>query len=114
MSIKTFSEIQNTLRHAETKNWTRKIEEGPEFGINFKEDSTGNQSFGEFLAQSIAKVNQAQIDANEMIQKISSGESEDVASTLIAVEKAEIAFKTMNQIRSKVIDAYQEIMKMQV
>jgi flagellar hook-basal body complex protein FliE len=33
---------------------------------------------------------------------------------LLAVERAEIAFKTMNQIRGKVIDAYKEIMKMQV
>ena len=33
---------------------------------------------------------------------------------MLAVEKADIAFKTMNQVRTKVIDAYKEIMRMQV
>ena len=72
------------------------------------------ESFGEFLASSMAKVNQMQQNANVAMQKLATGKSEDVAATMLMVEEASIAFKTMNQIRMKVIDAYKEVMKMQV
>ena len=48
------------------------------------------------------------------MQKLASGESKNLHETLLAVEKADIAFRQMNQIRMKVIDAYKEIMKMQM
>ena len=48
------------------------------------------------------------------MEKLASGKSQNLHETLLTVEKAEIAFKTMNQVRSKVIDAYKEIMKMQI
>ena len=59
-------------------------------------------------------MNGLQKEANVAIEKLATGESKDIASTMLAVEKAEIAFKAMNQIRMKVIDAYQEIMRMQI
>ena len=80
--------------------------------------STGNvdsgKSFGDFLADSISKVNNLQQDKDIAIQRLASGESKNIHETLLAVEKADLAFKQMNQIRQKVIDAYREIMKMQV
>jgi flagellar hook-basal body complex protein FliE len=48
------------------------------------------------------------------MQKIASGESKNLHETLLAVERAEIAFKTMNQVRSKVLEAYKEIMRTQI
>ena len=55
-----------------------------------------------------------QKDADIAVQKLVTGENKNIHETLLAVEQAEIAFKTMNQIRTKVIDAYKEIMRMQV
>ena len=48
------------------------------------------------------------------VEVLVSGKSKNIHETMLAVEKAEIAFKTMNQIRTKVIDAYKEVMRMQV
>ena len=77
-------------------------------------EGSSTQSFGDFLASSIAKVNGLQQDADTAMQRLASGESKNLHETLLAVERADIAFKQMNQIRMKVIDAYKEIMKMQV
>jgi flagellar hook-basal body complex protein FliE len=59
-------------------------------------------------------VNSLQNKANESIQRLVTGENKNIHETMLTVEKAEIAFKTMNQIRQKVLDAYREVMKMQV
>ena len=63
---------------------------------------------------SIAELNAMQTEANVAMEKLASGESQNLHETLLAVEKADIAFRTMNQVRTKVIDAYREIMKMQI
>ncbi len=45
---------------------------------------------------------------------LASGQTKNISETMLAVENAEIAFKTMNQVRMKVIEAYKEIMRMQM
>ena len=77
-------------------------------------DNDKEVSFGRMLADSLKNVNELQKKANVEIQKLVSGESKNLHKTMLAVEKAEIAFKLINQVRSKVIDAYKEIMRMQV
>lgn len=72
------------------------------------------ESFSEMLSKSLMEVNTMQVEANKAIQKLASGQSKNIHETMLAVENAEIAFKTMNQIRMKVIDAYKEVMKMQM
>lgn len=71
-------------------------------------------SFGEFLSKSINEVNSIQQQANVAMEKLATGKTKNIHETMILVEQADIAFKTMNQIRAKVIDAYREIMRMQI
>lgn len=71
-------------------------------------------SFMDILKDSIQKVNELQIEADKAIAELATGENRDIARTMIAVEKANIAFQMMAQIRNKIIEAYQEIMRMQV
>lgn len=116
MAIKDIGSFQQTLGKADAKGWSRSvdsfdIETGKGFDI---EEAGGAQSFGEMLTQSIGKVNAMQTEANVAMEKLASGESQNLHETLLAVEKADIAFRTMNQVRSKVIEAYKEIMKMQI
>ena len=73
-----------------------------------------NKSFGELLLESINKVNDLQKAADTSIEKLVSGKNKNIHETMLAVEKADIAFRTMNQLRLKVIESYREIMKMQV
>lgn len=120
MAIKDIGSFQQTLGSSDAKGWSRKVdisEMGQGFDLPLKgvEDNEPiGKSFGEFLSESIGKVNSLQQDANMAMEKLASGESQNLHETLMAVEKAEIAFKTMNQVRTKVIDAYREIMKMQI
>ena len=71
-------------------------------------------SFGEFMQQSIDEVNQLQNQADDAVQELSTGKNKDIHGTLIALEKADISFQLLMQIRNKIIAAYQEIMRMQI
>lgn len=119
MSIKDITGFQQTLGTGNARGWTRETDNsfGGQFGIETPGvGGTGEtgKTFGEFLQESISKVNSIQQDANVAMEKLASGESQNLHETLLAVEKADIAFRTMNQVRTKVLDAYREIMKMQI
>ena len=130
MSIKDIGSFQSTLNRADSQGWSQNVDQNfKDFKINtpglegeikgdlensFDESISGRKSFGEFLTDSLSKVNDLQQDANIAMEKLASGESDNLHETLLAVEKAEISFKMMNQVRSKVLDAYRDIMKMQI
>lgn len=119
MAIKDIGSFQQTLGNADARGWSRQVDND---GINFDIKAPGleggpsesGKTFGEFLQDSIGKVNTLQQDANVAMEKLASGESQNLHETLLTVEKAEIAFKMMNQVRTKVLDAYRDIMKMQI
>ncbi|MBL7665764.1 MAG: flagellar hook-basal body complex protein FliE [Bacteriovoracaceae bacterium] len=115
--IKNVGDLNQSLRGYDSKGWTKSADLNTEFSLPTSLDGVGeaeNKSFGDFLTQSLGKVNDLQKDAEVAMQKLASGQSTNLHETMIAVEKADIAFKAMNQIRMKVIDAYREIMRMQV
>lgn len=117
--IKTYSQMQNTLRNSNMNGWSKSVELGNRIDFNNApvenlEPTGDGKSFGDFLADSISKVNDMQHQANVAMEQLASGKSNNLHETMLAVEKADIAFRTMNQVRSKVLDAYKEIMKMQV
>jgi flagellar hook-basal body complex protein FliE len=126
MPIKGYADMQSTLRNYGASNWSKTAELNSYVDLKSPliNEDTNNQldqlagkevkSFGQMLQDSIGKVNDLQHQADFAMQRLASGESKNLHETLLAVEKAEIAFKTMNQVRTKVIDAYREIMKMQV
>ena len=117
--IKNLSQLDATLGRADAGGWSSKVGNNIQDHFNHLEtpgvEKSGEaKTFGDFLQDSIGKVNAMQNDADVAVQKLASGESKDLHETLLAVEKAEISFKAMNQVRSKVIDAYKEIMRMQI
>ncbi len=73
-----------------------------------------NTSFSEILKDSINKVSELEKDANQQAEKLATMESQDIHNTMIAVEKADLSFQLMMQIRNKIISAYEEIMRIQV
>jgi flagellar hook-basal body complex protein FliE len=72
------------------------------------------KSFSETLKDAIQEVNTLQKVSDQKMQDLATGKTDNIPDVMIAAEKADIALKLMVQVRSKVIDAYQEIMKMQV
>ena len=76
--------------------------------------SDAGPSFAETLNTAVGSVNQINQEADVQMQKLATGETKNIAEVMIAVEKASVAMKLLTQVRNKIIDAYQEVMKMQV
>ncbi|HCP08980.1 MAG TPA: flagellar hook-basal body complex protein FliE [Candidatus Moranbacteria bacterium] len=70
--------------------------------------------FGTVLKQTLNEINDLQIQADQMIEKVEVDNSASLHDAIIAIEKADISFKAMMQVRNKIIEAYQEVMRMQV
>ena len=71
-------------------------------------------SFAENLAESLDKVNNLQKEADKAIEDFATGETRNIHETMIAVNKADLAFRLTMQVRNKIVEAYQEVMRMQV
>ena len=71
-------------------------------------------SFSVMLENAVNDVNRLQKEADESIQKLAAGEGKDIHQTMIDLEKAEISFQLMMQVRNKIIAAYEEVMRMQI
>lgn len=83
-----------------------------EMKTNPSDVATG--TFADTLTSAIGKVNQMQVDANKGIENLATGRTDNIAEVMTQTEKADIALKLMMQVRNKILDAYQEIMRMQV
>jgi flagellar hook-basal body complex protein FliE len=70
--------------------------------------------FGELLKNAVASVNHMQLEAGRLEDAVAMGEQVNIHQAVIAGEKAGLSFKLMTQVRNKLVDAYEEIMRMQV
>lgn len=71
-------------------------------------------SFKDMLTEAVGEVQRLQNEADVTIKRLVAGEITDVTETMVAVEKADVAFQTMMLVRNKIVSAYQEIMRTQV
>ena len=67
-----------------------------------------------FFSELVSKVNDMQIQSDKGIQGLSTGENKNLHDVMITMEKASISFQFLSTVRNKAMDAYQEIMRMQV
>lgn len=72
------------------------------------------QNFSQVFSDAIEKINDDQKASKQAIRDYMSGENTNLHETLLSLEKADISFKMMMQVRSKLVSAYQEIMRTQV
>lgn len=70
--------------------------------------------FAGALQEAVEKVSQLQQDAGQEIQRLITGETEDLHKSLLAVQRSELSFELMMEVRNKVVQAYQEVMRIQV
>lgn len=76
-------------------------------------EQTDTTSFTGVLSNAIQQVDQLNTGAQHEIGNMLQGGNSDLSSVMIAVEKADVAFQLMMQVRNKIVNAYQEIEKMQ-
>jgi flagellar hook-basal body complex protein FliE len=79
-----------------------------------KGSDKGSKSFGEILQDGISNVNEAQKDASKASTELALGKSDSLHETMLSLTKAELSFNLMVQVRNKALEAYQEMMRMQV
>ena len=72
------------------------------------------ESFGEALSGAIGKVSDLRNGADRAVRELVVGENKDIHQTMIAMEKANVSFRLMMQVRNKIVTAYQEVMRMPV
>ncbi len=114
--------IENIGGFMQTGNIERMIDHGqkvenpvaPEIGGVGAGDMGGAHSFGDMLNKSLEKVNEAQVQADRATKELVAGKNKNIHETMLMMEKADMSFRLAMQVRNKVIDAYHEIMRMNV
>lgn len=86
----------------------------PGAGRTAAPQSAGAPSFQEFLTDSIGEVNAMQQDADKAVETLVTGGDVTPAEVLTAVQKADMAFRVMMQMRNKLLQAFQEIQNLRV
>jgi flagellar hook-basal body complex protein FliE len=76
--------------------------------------AAGGASFADVLKDSIGEVSRLQQDASQAVADLATGKTENVTGVMTAMEKSDLAFKTLLAIRAKLMEAYDEIKGMSV
>ena len=73
-----------------------------------------NVSFTDLLKEGLGQVNSLQLASDDLAAKFAAGETDNIHEVMIAGQKADIALQLATAVRSKILEAYQEIMRMQI
>jgi flagellar hook-basal body complex protein FliE len=107
MSEIDISQLLNQMRAVAAQS--QGLPATPEIGQSNRPD------FAAMLQNTVSKVNETQTQAGQLATALEKGDpTVDVAQVMVAMQKANISFQAMTQVRNKLVSAYQEIMGMQV
>lgn len=89
---------------------------GPDGGLKLSgvPEAGKGPSFGETLKGVVESVNQQQVRSDELATRFTTGEVENVHDAMLAMEKASLSFQFLVEVRNKLVEGYQEVMRMQV
>jgi flagellar hook-basal body complex protein FliE len=71
-------------------------------------------SFGTLIDKTLSETERLQDTADGMVKSLAQGEITDVHQVMLAMNRADLSFRMMLEVRNKLLDAYQEVMRMQV
>ena len=74
----------------------------------------GGKAFSDFLGEMVAEVNAKQGAAADAAQGVLAGENVPLHSAMLAMEEASVSFQLMVEVRNKLMESYQELMRMQI
>ncbi|HRK01180.1 MAG TPA: flagellar hook-basal body complex protein FliE [Oligoflexia bacterium] len=92
----------------------RNIERPTNPSIGAEAPTPGAHSFSEMLHKSFEKVNEIQNQADTAVKEMVAGRNKNIHETMLLMEKADMSFRMLMQVRNKVLEAYREVMRMQV
>lgn len=73
-----------------------------------------SKSFGDLIAREVGNVNEMQLTADANVHELLTGGDVNEAEVLTSVQKADLAFRMLLQVRNKLIEAYREIQQIQI
>lgn len=71
-------------------------------------------SFNQIVSQYLEETNELQLKAGEVVRQMAAGQIENVHEVMIAVEKSRVSLELVIEIRNRLLEAYRELMRMQV
>lgn len=74
----------------------------------------GTGTFGGLVQRFVADTNVQQTLADQAVQRLATGQTDSVHETMLAMAKADLSFRIFVEVQSKVVEAYQEVMRMQM
>lgn len=77
-------------------------------------DGPAKSTFKDMLSGAIDQVELSSSAAHKSVQQFLSGEGDDLHSTILSIQRADLEFQMLMQVRNKVVNAYQEVMRMQM
>ena len=72
------------------------------------------KNFATWLREQVEDVNQQIVDSDTQVRKLALGEAENLHQVMMSLEKAKLSFSLVMQVRNKVMEAYQDIMRTQI
>lgn len=84
------------------------------YGEKVSDNTKDKESFSDFLSNALNQVNQLQVDSSEYKRKLALGEVDNLHDLSIASEKADVAMQITLSIRNKIVEAYKEILRIQI
>ena len=79
-----------------------------------KPKPAAGEDFAAIIKQQLQQISRMQVEADENVQKLLSGETQNLTEVITAARKAEVAFSLLMEIRNKLVEAYQEVKNMRV
>lgn len=74
----------------------------------------GAGGFGEIFSQGLAQVNETLLTSQTDLQHLATGDVENLHQVMIKLEESRLSFQLMMQVRNRLLEAYQDVMKMQI
>lgn len=85
-------------------------------GLSSVSTNSNNASatFGKAIQRFVDDTNTQQLNADIQVERLATGQSDSIHETMLALTKADLSMRVFMEVRNKVIDAYQEVMRMQL
>lgn len=77
-------------------------------------DAAVAPGFGQWLTQEMAATNSKVLDAERSVQRLAAGDTANLHEVMIGIEQARLQFQLLVQVRNRMLEAYQDVLRMQV
>ena len=74
----------------------------------------GGLDFAAWLQRSMAEANQKLADADVQVARLAAGDTDNLHQVMIALDEAKLSFQLMVQVRNKLLESYQDVLRMQI